>query len=67
MHHHYFLNSHNKPNDLSMASSVGVGEELLDHSNQPLPVTEETDGGGSRRPDVWKAVLDRFDLPVRIS
>ena len=29
MHHHYFVNSHNKPNDLSMASSVGVGEELL--------------------------------------
>ena len=50
-----------------MASSVGVGEELLDHSSQPLPVTEETDGGGSGRPDVWKAALDRFDLPVRIS
>lgn len=67
MHHHYLLNSHNKPNDLSVASSVGVGEELLDHSSQPLPVIGGTDGGGSRRRDVWKASLDRFDLPVKIS
>ena len=67
MHHHYFLNSHNKLNDLSVASSVGVGQELLDHSSQPLPVTEETDGRGSGRHDVWKAALDRFDLPVKIS
>lgn len=65
MHHHYFLNSHNKRNDLSMASSVGVGEELLDHSSQSLTVTE-TDGGGAGH-DVWKATLDRFDLPVKIS
>lgn len=67
MHHHYFLNSHNKRNGLSMPSSVGVGQELLDHSSQRLPATEETDGEGSRRHDVWKAALDRFDLPVKIS
>lgn len=28
MHHHYFLNFHNKPNDLSVASSVGVGRNF---------------------------------------
>ena len=50
-----------------MASSVGVGEELLDHSSQSLPVTEETDGGGSGRHGGWKAALDRSDLPVKIS
>lgn len=71
IHLHYFLNSHNKLNDLCVASSVRVGGDPLDHSAQPLPVTEEEiDGGGGRRGDVSKVtqlVNDRFEIPVQIS
>ena len=68
---HYFLNSHNKLNDLCVASNVRVCADLLDHLAQPLPVTEEEiDGGGGWRGNVSKVtqlVNDRFKIPVQIS
>lgn len=48
----------------------GWGGDLLDHSAQPLQVTEETNGGRGQGGDVSKVtqlINDKFGILVQIS